>query len=302
MSNFRLGLIGYGEVGRIFGSGLKDATDGVSAWDVKFHEATARSEALSHAQGCGVRLSPHLAELCENASLIISAVTASQTLQVATGAALHMRPGTVFLDLNSASPGTKQQAAEQIEAVGGLYIEAAVMTSVPPFGVRVPMLLGGPHAEPYLPVLRAMGLDAQVASTQLGVVSATKMCRSVMIKGLEALVIESFTTARHYGVEDAVVSSLQETFPGIDWTEQGRYFYSRVAQHGRRRAEEMREAALTVKEAGFEPWMAAAIAQKHDWVASQAQAGRFDALGREPTWQAYADRLMTARGEAANDD
>ena len=147
-----------------------------------------------------------------------------------------------------------------------------------------------------------MGLDVQVASTQLGVASATKMCRSVMIKGLEALVIESFTTARHYGVEDAVIASLQETFPGIDWTQQGRYFFSRVAQHGRRRAEEMREAAHTVQEAGFEPLMAAAIAQKHDWMAAQAQAGRFHALGPEPTWQAYADRLMAARGQAANDD
>jgi 3-hydroxyisobutyrate dehydrogenase-like beta-hydroxyacid dehydrogenase len=302
MAKFRLGLIGYGEVGRIFGAGLQAAMDGVCAWDVKFNDEVAKAEALTFATQGRVQMCESLAGLCENASLIISTVTASQTLAVAADAARHIRPGCVFLDMNSASPGTKQQAACLIEAAGGQYLEAAVMTSVPPYGVRVPMLLGGPHADRLLPALQAIGLDARVASAQLGVASATKMCRSVMIKGLEALVIESFTAARHYGVEDAVVASLQETFPGIDWPQQGRYFFSRVAQHGRRRAEEMREATLTVKEAGFEPFMAAAIAQKHDWMAARSEAGHFQALGPEPTWQAYADRLMAARGEAANDD
>ena len=81
-----------------------------------------------------------------------------------------------------------------------------------------------------------LGFDAKVASDQLGVASAIKMCRSVMIKGLEAMVIESFTTARAYGVEDAVLASLAETFPGIDWEKQGAYFFQRVIEHGRRRA------------------------------------------------------------------
>ena len=116
-------------------------------------------------------------------------------------------------------------------------------------------------------------MDAKVVSDRIGVASAIKMCRSVMIKGLEALVIESYSTARAYGVEDHVLPTLQETFPSIDWSAQGAYFFSRVAQHGQRRAEEMRESAHTVREAGFEPFMAAAIAEKQQWVADQAKAG-----------------------------
>ena len=112
-----------------------------------------------------------------------------------------------------------------------------------------------------LPLLDALGFAAKVASEQLGVASATKMCRSVMIKGLEAMVVESFTAARAYGVEDSVLASLAETFPGIDWERQGTYFFQRVIQHGRRRAEEMREAAATVREIGLEPWSAAGTAQ-----------------------------------------
>ena len=107
-----------------------------------------------------------------------------------------------------------------------------------------------------------------------------------------SLVIESYATARHYGVEEHVLPTLAETFPSIDWEAQGSYFFRRVVQHGKRRAEEMREAALTVREAGFEPWMAQAIAAKQDWVAQQAGAGRFDDLPMDAHWQQFADRLL----------
>src|SRR5690606_19758 len=132
-------------------------------------------------------------------------------------AARSLQPGALFLDLNSASPGTKQKAAALVDASGAHYVEAGVMTSVPPYGIKVPMLLGGARAAELAQLLNAWGLDAKAVSDQLGVASAIKMCRSVMIKGLEALVIESYSTARAYGVEDHVLPTLQETFPGIDW-------------------------------------------------------------------------------------
>ncbi len=121
------------------------------------------------------------------------------------------------------------------------------------------------------------------------------MCRSVMIKGLEALVIESYTTARKYGVEEHMIPTLTETFPSIDWEKQGAYFFSRVVQHGQRRAEEMRESARTVSEAGFAPTMASAIADKQQWVADQATAGLFKDVSKDAAWQEYADRLLAAR-------
>ncbi len=298
MDSLRIGLIGYGEVGRIFSAGLK----ATAAWDLKFADPAQREEPLAHAAALGVEACDGVASLCAKSTLVISAVTASSALAVAQAAAPHLRPGSYFLDLNSASPGTKQRAAALIDAAGGRYVEAGVMTSVPPYGIRVPMLLGGAYAASLLPALQALGMAPQLASERVGVASATKMCRSIMIKGLEALVLESYTTARAYGVEDAMIATLQETFPGIDWPAQGSYFFSRVAQHGKRRAEEMREVANTVREAGFEPFMASAIAEKHDWMATQARAGLFADLGKSPPWQAYAERLLAHRAPAANDD
>ena len=288
----RVGLVGYGEVGKIFAAGLKAHVSAVSAWDLKFEAPVTRDEQRGHAERAAMLACDSMAQLCQSADLVISAVTASNTLAVAQAAAAHMQPGAVFLDLNSASPGTKQQAAALIDGAGAHYVEAGVMTSVPPHGIRVPMLLGGARAVELAEVLALWGMNAKPVSRELGVASAIKMCRSVMIKGLEALVIESYATARAYGVEDHVLPTLQETFPSIDWSQQGAYFFSRVVQHGQRRAEEMREAANTVREAGFDPFMASAIADKQQWVADLARAGVFQGLTKDARWQDYADRLL----------
>lgn len=297
MNITHIGLVGYGEVGKIFSAGLRvqPGVASVAAWDLKLADPAHRDALQKHAAQAGVVAVDAMQALCARCDCIISAVTASNTLAVAQEAAQHIRPGTVFLDLNSASPGTKQQAAALIEARGAHYVEAGVMTSVPPYGIRVPMLLGGAQAAALAAVLTGWGMDAQPVSEQLGVASAIKMCRSVMIKGLEALVIESYAAARAYGVEDHVLPTLQETFPGIDWTQQGAYFFSRVVQHGQRRAEEMRESARTVQEAGFEPIMTRAIADKQQWVADQARAGVFKELPAGAAWQAFADALIAAR-------
>jgi 3-hydroxyisobutyrate dehydrogenase-like beta-hydroxyacid dehydrogenase len=293
----RIGLVGYGEVGKIFSAGLQGQAgiDQVSAWDLKFADASTAAAESAHAQAAGVVAQPSMAALCAASDLVISAVTASNTLAVAREAAPHLRPGMLFLDLNSASPGTKRDCAALVEAAGAHYVEAGVMTSVPPYGIRVPMLLGGAQAAALAPVLAGWGLDAKPVAADIGVASAIKLCRSVMIKGLEAIVIESYATARAHGVEDHVLPTLAETFPQIDWHKQGAYFFSRVVQHGKRRAEEMREAAANVREAGFPPLMAAAIADKQQWVADAAAAGVFAGLPKDARWQDYADRLLAAR-------
>lgn len=146
--NLRLGLVGYGEVGRIFGAGLlgQPQVVAVSAWDLKFAQPESGPRERAQAGRAGVQACDSARELCQASDLVISAVTASSTLAVATEAARHLRPGALYLDLNSASPGTKRECARHVDGAGAHYVEAGVMTSVPPYGIRVPMLLGGAHA------------------------------------------------------------------------------------------------------------------------------------------------------------
>ena len=294
-----IGLVGYGEVGRILAEDLRAAgVEKVLAYDTKFG-TDADAPLLAHAAQHGVRPMTGHAFLAQAADLVISAVTADQTVAVAVASAPTFRPGAWFLDFNSASPGAKIAAAGLIDAAGGRYVEGAVMTSIPPYRIRVPLLLGGSGAAELAPLLDALGFRTKLASEKLGVASATKMCRSVMIKGLEAMVIESFTAARAYGVEDAVVASLYETFPGIDWEKQGAYFFQRVIEHGRRRSEEVREVAQTVREAGLTPWSSQGTAERQAWMADLADQGVFGAKGaagfaRAADWRIEADRILAA--------
>ena len=294
---WRIGLVGYGEVGRILAEDLRAQGVSVSAYDLKLDIPATATPMLAHAEKHGVALLASSAELAAGADLIISAVTASQTVVVAEACATSLQRGSFFLDFNSASPGAKQRAAALIDAAGGRYVEGAVMTSIPPYRIKVPLLLGGAHAAELSSLINTLGFASKVASDTLGVASATKMCRSVMIKGLEAMVIESFTAARHYGVEDAVVASLVETFPGIDWEKQAASFFQRVIEHGRRRSEEVREVAETVRDAGLTPWSASGTAERQAWVADLADGGVFGAKGkpefaRSADWRVEADRML----------
>lgn len=294
--NWIVALVGYGEVGRILAEDLRARGVAVRAWDIELAGDDAPAAAMrSHAEAHGVLLADSHAGVVSDARLVVSAVTASQTVAVARACAPALAQGAWFLDFNSASPGAKRDAAAAVDGAGGRYVEGAVMTSVPPHRIRVPLLLGGTHAAELAPLLGELGFAAEFCSERLGVASATKMCRSIMIKGLEAMVIEAYTAARAYGVEDAVLASLAETFPGIDWEKQGAYFFGRVIQHGRRRAEEVREVAQTVREAGLDAWSADGTARRQAWVADLADEGLFgDRAAPRTDWRVEADRILAA--------
>lgn len=291
-----IGLVGYGEVGRILSEDLRHQNIRVLAFDRKLNDALHAEALRVHAEAHGVALMPNAQAVAQESDLVISAVTASQAVTVAQACAPACAD-TWFLDFNSASPTAKCRAAEAIHAAGGRYVEGAVMTSVPPHRIRVPLILGGPHAPGLAELLTPLGFAPKVGSHQLGVASATKMCRSVMIKGMEAMVIESLTTARHYGVEDAVIASLIETFPGIDWERQAAYFFQRVIEHGRRRSEEVMEVAQTVRDAGLTPWSADSTWRRQGWMADLADTGVFGLksstnFARNEDWRVEADRIL----------
>ena len=294
-SRLCIGLVGYGEVGRILTAALVERQAGwVGAWDILFADASAGPAMKAHAARAGVDAAGSMAALTARADVVISAVTASQAWSVADEAARTIRRGTWFMDLNSCSPGAKQRSSQRIDGAGGRYVESAVMTTVPQYGIRVPMLLGGREASALKTLLEPLGFSMEVEADRVGVASAIKMCRSVMIKGLESLLVESLVSARAYGVEDRVLASLHETFPELDWEKVASYMMSRTALHGKRRAEEMREVAVTVREIGLEPWMASATAERQDWMARQKEPAGLAQVAKDANWREYADRLIAA--------
>jgi len=266
----RIALIGFGEVGQTLGADLLAAGCRVSAFDPLFSAPeSAPSRALT---GLAVAAAEHPSAAVRDAELVISAVTAASDIDAARAAAPHLAPGTFYLDLNSVSPRTKVECADVIGKAGGRYVEAAVMTPIAPKRIASPMLLGGPHAQDFIARARVLGFAGQPFADEIGRASATKMCRSVIIKGVESLLCESLVAARHYRVEKVVLESLSDLLPVGDWERVASYMVSRALEHGVRRAEEMREAAKTVAEAGLEPLMALATAEREQWAAAYRNA------------------------------
>jgi 3-hydroxyisobutyrate dehydrogenase-like beta-hydroxyacid dehydrogenase len=289
----RIALIGFGEAGTILGTDLAAAGAQVTTYDILFDAPEARADMLAKAERSGVRAADSFAQAVEQAQLIISAVTASSCGDVAASAGQHLRAGQVFVDINSVSPAKKQSNCRAVEASGADYIEAAVMAPVPPQRLKVPMLLGGRRAHEVAPALAQLGMNVKVIATDVGVASAVKMCRSVIIKGLEALTLESMQAARHFGAEEQVLESLRQTFPGMGWERDlPDYLISRVAEHGRRRAEEMREVARTLKDAGIAPSMALATAERQDRLIDSMTARGIRYNPQAPfSWRALIDAL-----------
>ncbi|MFM1916677.1 MAG: hypothetical protein RJB01_192, partial [Actinomycetota bacterium] len=272
----RIALLGLGEVGRVFAEEF--AHHDLIAWDTAFIDTN--SPAHHNARDLGVHCATSAADAVYGADLTICAVTAAHTLSAAQAAAPGFdRLGSWFFDLNSSSPQRKICAADVIEAAGGRYVEAALMSPINPKRLGAPFLLGGPHAADFLDIAATLGMtEATVFSEELGKAAATKLCRSVIVKGLESLLGESLLAARRYGVEREVLDSLSNILPPADWDAIATYFISRSLLHGTRRAEEMVEAAATVADVGVDPWMAEAAVLRQRWAAPQGESIDADLL------------------------
>ena len=109
---WHVGLIGYGEVGRILAEDLRAQGVNVTAYDLKLDHADTAEALRSHAQAHGVSLSDSHAELAAHADFIVSAVTASQTELAALACAAAIRP-EVFSSTSTRPPPAPDNALQR---------------------------------------------------------------------------------------------------------------------------------------------------------------------------------------------
>lgn len=281
-----IGFIGFGEAGFTIGNGLRSAgLDQLLAYDIASESADRGPLIRQRAEMAGARLVSHPSELAAGANILISTVTCASALDAAVQHAPFLSGAShLYADLNSVSPDVKRQIAGVIANTTATFVEAAVMAPVGPYGHRVPMLLGGPGAEAFVNAMQSFDMRLQILpGAGVGTAAAVKMCRSVVVKGLEALLTECVLGASEYGATEHVFASLQESYPGIEWKTLADYNINRLVVHGERRAREMEEVAETLREGGVEPIMAAATARRQDWSAKLGLKAYFPPEGPKTT-------------------
>ncbi len=263
-----IGFVGFGEAGFHISRGLRSAgIEKIAAYDINTWTPGLGEKIRERAAGSGTLLVDSNGELTGISRIIISTVTSDQALVAAQQTAPWLRAGQLYADLNSVSPALKQSIDRVISATGASFVEVAVMSPVPPYGHRAPMLVGGSGATEFMERMKPFGMQMEYTSDTVGEAAATKMCRSIVVKGLEALLTECVLGASRYGAEERVFKSLAETFPAIDWSQMATYMVGRVVVHGERRAREMEEVAETLRTMGVDPMMAEATARRMDWSA-----------------------------------
>ena len=263
-----VGFIGFGEAGSTIAGGLAEAgADRIFAFDIAADDSELGPRIQQRVSSTGTTLVESPAALARASEILLSTVTSSSALEAATAIVPFLESRHLYADLNSVSPACKQTIDRAIRATGARFVEVAVMAPVLPYGHRVPMLIGGPAATQFLERMAPFGMRCQVLSAEVGTAAAVKMCRSIVVKGLEALMCECMLGASRYEAAAHVFASLNESFPGIDWQKLADYMIGRVVVHGERRAREMEEVAETLRAIGVEPIMAEATARRQDWSA-----------------------------------
>ena len=263
--SLEIAFIGYGEVGQLFSRQLATKPGvRVTVYDILFDDPVKGPDLRQRASETGVQAAGSTAAACEGASIVISAVTADSAVRAAEQAAPYLKPHQTYIDLNSVSPATKHKVAAQVSPQGTRFVEFAVMAPVGGVGIEVPILAGGQTAQDVSARLNDLGMKITPVSIEIGTASSTKLCRSIVIKGMEALMVDFSLASEKAGVMPAVLASLTASYPGMDWENLAKVMMSRVRQHGIRRAAEMREASRMIDELGLDGSLARAIASRHE--------------------------------------
>ena len=260
-----IAFIGFGEAARAFHDSLKavDASLAFSTYDILFETEALEGACARAAHERGVAVAATPAEAVAGADWVISAVTADQSLAAGRSVAPHLRSGQHFFDINSVAPERKRETAALLARSGAIYIDMAVMAPVHPRGHRTPVLIAGATSG-VVDALARLGFDFDVVGEEAGAATAIKMVRSLFVKGLEAITVETVLAASASGCLERVIASLAGSYPGLKWPHIAEYNAERMLKHGKRRAAEMRESGATLDALGLDGDLARAIAALHD--------------------------------------
>lgn len=259
-------FIGFGEAGSTVSETLRAAgVERIATYDILFDDAEKGRSLREKAAALGVEACNSLEAAINGADIVFSTVVCKSSLPAAEAAARHLRPEQYYLDFNSISPGLKREVAAAIEPSGARFVEASVMSNVPGYGHRVPMLLGGNGARGFMALIEPIDFNVTFVQEEIGLASATKMVRSIMMKGMEALYLECMQAASHFGIEQQVLDSVDESIAGRTWTQNCNRVMPRTVIHAKRRADEMAQVAETLREIDINPLMAEATERSLRW-------------------------------------
>lgn len=241
----RISVIGLGEAGSLIAGGLAAA----GAEVVGFDPVKAAAPVVPVAES--------VAEAVTGADLVISINSSTVARSVAQQVAPLLQPGAIYADLNTGTPSMKRAIAELFPA--GVFVDVAVMKPVPGLAEKVPMSVAGPGARRFVELLEPFGLDLDYVSEVPGEAAARKLLRSILAKGMAAVLIDTLWAAESMGLHDWAFEEILREFDSSS-ADTARRYLSGTAQHVKRRQIEMMDVAEMLNETGYQSTMVDGVA------------------------------------------
>jgi|UPI000412A397 3-hydroxyisobutyrate dehydrogenase-like beta-hydroxyacid dehydrogenase len=285
MTQKTIGFVGFGEAARCFAAHL--ARKGVPP-PLVFCEGTTNrppySEAFrSIAAAHGVELVDSLRELMTRADIVFSAVVVATAMPVGQSIAALVRPGMLVIDINASTPKAKRLTADAVLANGGAFVDANLMGAVSIYGAAVPLYCSGDGAERFAGLFAPLGFAIEHAGPDAGTAAAVKMLRSVVTKGMEALIVEALTAASLAGVRGEALRGICEPMDATRYSKFVDMCVRTDVLHAERRAVEMDGVAEGLREIGLQPIMTEATAAR---LRTSARLGLRDEFAARPAYSA----------------
>jgi len=246
VSEDRWGIIGFGEVGSTFARHLSDRiAHPVLVADPVFRQDPPAPQLQERLRGIRISKAENIERLVAGVDIVISTVTVRVAGEVAAEASRTFGRG-LFVDLNSSEPGSKQATAASFPADS--YVDGAILGAIQGEGAGTPIALAGPRAGEALEAFRSVGFRASVTGERVGGASALKLCRSVFMKGLECLFVETLLAAREYDLQQPVLETIEQTLTTYGLAPMADMLVKTHARHCGRRAREMDGAVRMLEE------------------------------------------------------
>jgi 3-hydroxyisobutyrate dehydrogenase-like beta-hydroxyacid dehydrogenase len=248
-----LGFIGFGEAAFHISGGLhEEGVSQVLAFDIMATDNSLGPLIRKRAETAHVKLVPSMQEMLGTVEIVFCATSAKYALAIAGEARDFLRTGQLYADLNSASPKVKQEINAIIGPTGALFVDTAVMELVPPHRHKVPMAVSGSGARQFEQMLRPYGMNITFINERAGSSSTIKMLRSIFVKGLTSLLLETLSASRKAGVEREIMASISKTIGEQPFETLVNLLLTRTSVAAERRVAEMDDVISTLQEMGLD--------------------------------------------------
>ncbi|MHC2333793.1 NAD(P)-dependent oxidoreductase [Bradyrhizobium sp. USDA 4454] len=280
-----IGFVGFGEAAQCFAAHLasKSGPAPLVFCEGKTNRPPYSDAFRDMASACGVELVDSLSTLMARADIVFSAVVVATAALVGQAIASLVRPDMLVVDVNASTPRTKRSVGEAVAANGGAYVDANLMGAVSIYGAAVPLYCSGDGAARFAEAFAPLGFTIELAGPEAGTAAAVKMLRSVVTKGMEALIVEALTAASLAGVRSEALRGICEPMDATRYSKFVDMCVRTDVLHAERRAVEMDGVAEGLREIGLKPIMTEATATR---LRTSARLGLRDDFAARPSYSA----------------